>query len=58
MTSADVRDYTVRARSTDTFGRVLAKARDHHFVIDGPVHNGCPGEAIAPTELFLGGVAG
>jgi len=26
-------------------------------VVDGPVQNGCPGEAITPGELFLSGVA-
>ena len=24
---------------------------------DGPVQNGCPGEAVTPPELFLSGVA-
>jgi uncharacterized OsmC-like protein len=52
-----VRAYSVDARSTDTFGRVLCSARDHHFVVDGPVQNGCPGEEITPAELFLAGVA-
>jgi uncharacterized OsmC-like protein len=49
--------YGVEAHSTDTFGRVLCAARNHHFVVDGPVSNGCPGEAITPVELFLSGVA-
>ncbi len=53
----DVREYDVRARSTDTFGRVLLSCRTHHFVVDGPVQNGCPGEALTPVELFLAGVA-
>ena len=57
MTSADVRRYEVTARSTDTFGRVLCSARDQHFVVDGPVQNGCPGEAVTPAEIFLAGVA-
>lgn len=52
-----IRDYEVRARSTDTFGRVLCSARDHHFIIDGPVQNGCPGEEVTPPEAFLAGVA-
>jgi uncharacterized OsmC-like protein len=26
-------------------------------VVDGPVQNGCPGEALTPPELFLSGVA-
>ena len=45
------------ARSTDVFGRVLWSCRDQHFVADGPVHNGCPGEAVTPAELFLAGIA-
>jgi uncharacterized OsmC-like protein len=36
---------------------VLTSARNHHFVVDGPVQNGCPGKAITPAELFLAGVA-
>ena len=47
----------MQARSTDTFGRVLLSARDQHFVVDGPVQNGCPGEAVTPGEIFLAGVA-
>jgi uncharacterized OsmC-like protein len=57
MTKAEVRRYAVDARSTDTFGRVLCSSRAHHFVADGPVHNGCPGEELTPAELFLAGVA-
>jgi uncharacterized OsmC-like protein len=53
----DVRGYTTEARSTDTFGRVLVSARGQHLVVDGPVENGCPGEALTPPELFLAGVA-
>ena len=45
------------ARSTDVFGRVLWSCRDQHFVADGPVQNGCPGEAVTPAELFLAGIA-
>jgi uncharacterized OsmC-like protein len=52
-----VRSYAVQARSTDLFGRVLWSCRDQHFVADGPVHNGCPGEAVTPAELFLAGIA-
>jgi uncharacterized OsmC-like protein len=55
MTSGS--DYVVRSASTGTFGRVLLSARDQHLVVDGPATNGCPGEAITPAELFLGGVA-
>ncbi len=51
------REYAVDARSTSTFGRVLCSARAHHFIIDGPVANGCPGEELTPPEAFLSGVA-
>ena len=37
---------------------MLCNAREQHFVIDGPVWNGCPGEAVTPGEAFLAGVAG
>ena len=53
----NVREYSVGAQSTATFGRVLCSARNHHFIIDGPVQNGCPGEALTPPEAFLSGVA-
>ncbi len=53
----NVREYAVEAQSTDVFGRVLCSARNQHFVIDGPVQNGCPGEAVTPPEAFLTGVA-
>src|SRR5437667_11213891 len=52
-----LREYTIGARSTDVFGRVLVNARDHHFVVDGPVRNGCPGEEVPPPELLLAAVA-
>lgn len=52
-----IRAYEVRARSTDVFGRVLCSAREHHFIVDGPVQNGCPGEEVTPPELFLSAVA-
>jgi len=57
VAAANVRVVEVAAESTSTFGRVLASARQHHFVIDGPVQNGCPGEALTPPEAFLAGVA-
>ncbi len=57
MTEAPIRRYTVNARSSDVFGRVLVNARDQHLIVDGPVQNGCPGEAVGPAEIFLGGVA-
>jgi len=50
-------EYDVSARSTDVFGRVLCSVRDHHFVIDGPIQNGCPGEEVTPVEAFLSAVA-
>jgi uncharacterized OsmC-like protein len=49
--------YEVTARSSGTFGRVLLSSRNHHFVIDGPVANGCPGEALTPVEQFLSSIA-
>ena len=57
MAQSDVREYDARAASTDVFGRVLCSARNHHFVVDGPVQNGCPGEELTPAEIFLAGVA-
>ena len=57
MAGDEVRRYEARARSTDTFGRVLVSCRDQHLVIDGPTDNGCPGEAITPAETFLAAVA-
>jgi len=57
MTSESTeRRYAVAARSTERFGRVLCSARNHHFIVDGPVQNGCPGEAVTPAELFLASV--
>jgi uncharacterized OsmC-like protein len=52
-----VRHYTVSAKSTDVLGRILCSARQHHFIVDGPVQNGCPGEELTPPELFLSAVA-
>jgi uncharacterized OsmC-like protein len=57
VAAGDLREYSAGARSTDVFGRVLCSAREQHFVIDGPVWNGCPGEALTPGEAFLAGVA-
>jgi len=36
---------------------VLCGCRNHHFVVDGPVQNGCPGEEVTPAEYFLAGIA-
>jgi uncharacterized OsmC-like protein len=55
--SQTLREYDVTARSTDVFGRVLCGVRDHHFIIDGPVQNGCPGEEVTPVEVFLTSIA-
>ena len=57
MAQADIRQYQATAASTDVFGRVLCGVRNHHFVIDGPEQNGCPGEEVTPAELFLAAVA-
>jgi len=57
MTASEVRNYAVRARSTDTHGRVLCNVRNHYFIVDGPVQNGAPGEEVTPAELFLASVA-
>lgn len=57
MTTATTRRYEANARTTDVFGRVLCNARDHYLISDGPVWNGCPGEAATPGELFMAAVA-
>lgn len=57
MTASTIREYDIGASSTSVFGRVLCNARNHHWVVDGPVQNGCPGEALTPPEVFLTGVA-
>ena len=57
MLQTTIREYDVHARSTETFGRVLCSCRNHHFIVDGPVQNGCPGEAVTPPEIFLAAVA-
>ena len=57
MADATTRHYSASARSTDTLGRVLCSARNHHFVIDGPAQAGFPGEALGPGEVFLAGIA-
>ncbi|NUO63330.1 MAG: OsmC family protein [Gemmatimonadaceae bacterium] len=55
--STSLRTYETHARTTPVFGRVLVSSRNHHIVVDGPVGNGCPGEALTPPEIFLGAVA-
>jgi uncharacterized OsmC-like protein len=52
-----VREYDISARSTPVFGRVMCSARNHHFIVDGPVQNGCPGEELTPPEVLLAAVA-
>jgi uncharacterized OsmC-like protein len=55
--SQAVSEYDVTARSTDVFGRVLCGIRNHHFIIDGPVQNGAPGEEVTPVEASLSAIA-
>ena len=57
MTDSSIRQYAARAASTDVFGRVMCSVRNHHYIIDGPEQNGCPGEEVTPAELFLSAVA-
>ena len=57
MAQTELRQYQAEAASTDVFGRVLCKVRNHHFVVDGPEQNGCPGEEVTPAEMFLSAVA-
>ncbi len=57
MAATDLRQYVASATSTGVFGRVLCNVRNHHFVVDGPQQNGCPGEEITPAEMFLSAVA-
>ena len=57
MNTTEVRRFAVGAASSGLFGRVLCSARNHHFVVDGPVQNGCPGEALTPPEVFLSSIA-
>ena len=57
MAQTELRQYQAQAASTDVFGRVLCQVRNHHFVVDGPEQNGCPGEEVTPAEVFLSAVA-
>lgn len=57
MPQSEIRRYEASAASTDVFGRVLCNVRNHHFIVDGPEQNGCPGEEVTPAELFLSAVA-
>ena len=47
----------VRSYPSGTPGRVLCRARRHHFVVDEPSAFGGPGEALAAGEIFLAGVS-
>lgn len=57
MNAPAVRVYEVHADTTSTFGRVSCAVRQHRLTVDGPVQNGCPGEAPTPGELFLAAAA-
>jgi uncharacterized OsmC-like protein len=57
MAQTELRQYAASAASTGVFGRVMCNVRNHHFVVDGPQQNGCPGEEITPAEMFLSAVA-
>ncbi len=57
MTQIPIREFRVQAQSTEVFGRVLCNARTHHFIVDGPAYNNCPGEELTPPEAFLTAVA-
>jgi uncharacterized OsmC-like protein len=46
----------VRSYSSGTFGRCIAHAGNHHFVVDDTVPHRGPGEQPSPTEIFLTGV--
>lgn len=52
-----VRTYEAHAETTPVFGRVSCSVRQHVLTVDGPVQNGCPGEATTPGELFLAAAA-
>jgi len=55
--ASDLREYEAKAASTEVFGRVLCDVRNHHYIVDGPIWNDCPGEEVTPAELFLSAVA-
>ncbi len=57
QTQSQTRQYEATAQSTGVLGRVQCQARHHHFIIDGPVQAGFPGEALGPAEAFLAGIA-
>lgn len=43
----------VSGHADTTFGRVVLSARSNHFVSDGRVSHGAPGEAVSAGELLL-----
>lgn len=43
----------VSGRADATFGRTILSARRNHFVSDGRVSQGAPGEAVSAGELLL-----
>lgn len=43
----------VQGRADATFGRVILSARHNHFVSDGRVSQGAPGEGVFAGELLL-----
>ena len=48
----DLREYLVGGSSTATPGRVLCNARNHHFIVDGPVQNGFPARKLRRPRRF------
>ena len=43
----------VQAQLSDSQGRSVVNARNHHFIIDSPPPLGGPNEAINPIEILL-----
>jgi uncharacterized OsmC-like protein len=43
----------VSGRADETYGRSIVSARHNHFVSDGRVSQGAPGEAVSAGELLL-----
>lgn len=48
--------YVVRSYSSGTFGRCLANAGSHHFVVDHATYQEGPGDQPGPVEYFLSGL--
>ena len=49
-----IREYDLTAKSSGVFGRVALSVRQHKFLIDGPVQNGCPGVEMTPPRFRYG----